>query len=308
MDVLLEAVGAARIPVVYSKRLIGVKEEDDQVTISFADGIQDTADILLGCDGIHSAVRRLYVDPECMPEYSGIANMYSIVPTVNLPPSASSIRNLNATLTTDGLFAVSPATSANDVLYWFFPREVPAPETSDARDGWEQRSKEGVANAITMMLELLGDADAEWTNLIRDIVRTTDTIRFYPIYKMPKGRPWYKGRCLLMGDAAHAMPPHASQGVSMALEDAFLLSKVLQSDLKIYESLELYEQKRKVRTEEMLRTAERNGTIREKIPLWRLRANELLMKAGLWVYETAKLDKLGLGQRPLVYDVEKEDI
>lgn len=308
MDILLEAVESAGISVSYGKKLTNIEEKDNQVIASFADGLKDTADLVLGCDGIHSAVRKLYVDPECVPEYSGIANMYSMVPTANVSSAVLAIDNLNATLTPDGLFAVSPATNAKDLLYWFFSREVAVPSSDNARDGWEHQSKQEVDNAVQMMLSLFGDANAEWTNLIREIVSKTDTIRFYPIYKMPTGRPWYRGRCLIMGDAAHAMPPHASQGVSMALEDVFLLSKALQSDLELHESFELYEKKRKVRTEEMLRAAERNGKVREKLPPWRLRAKELLMKGGLWVYETANLGKLGVGQRPLAYDVEEEDL
>lgn len=308
MDVLLEATAEANIPIHFCKRLTKIEDSADVVTAVFADGTQDSADLLLGCDGIHSAVRNLYVDPGCVPKYSGIANMYSMVATANLPPAAATIDQLNATLTTDGLFAVSPATNARDTLYWFFSREVPMPETDDVRDGWEQRSKSEVQNAIEMVLGLFGTANSEWTNLIRDLVKSTEVIRFYPVYKLAPGRPWCKGRCLLLGDAAHAMPPHASQGVSMAIEDTFLLSKALQTDVPLYESLQAFEQKRKVRTEEMLRTAERNGTIREKIPQRRLKANELFMRGGLWVYETANLAKFGIGQRPLPYDVEEEDL
>ncbi|ETS80717.1 hypothetical protein PFICI_08246 [Pestalotiopsis fici W106-1] len=308
MDVLLEATAEAKIPILYGKRLAKIEDGANEVTAIFADGTQDSADLVLGCDGIHSAVRKLYVDPDCIPEYSGIANMYSMVSTANLPPSAAAIDQLNATLTTDGLFAVSPATNARDTLYWFFSREVPMPETHDVRDGWEHRSQSEVQNAIKMMLGLFGDADSDWTNLIRDIVKSTDVIRFYPVYKLPPGRPWCKGRCLILGDAAHAMPPHASQGVSMAIEDIFLLSKALQNDLPLHGSLQAFEKKRKIRTEEMLRTAERNGTIREKVPQWRLKANEFFMRGGLWVYETANLGKLGIGQKALAYDVEEEDI
>lgn len=48
-------------------------------------------------------------------------------------------------------------------------------------------------------------------------------------FRLPLGGKWSKGRWLLLGDAAHAMQPHAGQGVSMALEDAFLLSRLLQA-------------------------------------------------------------------------------
>ena len=51
--------------------------------------------------------------------------------------------------------------------------------------------------------------------------------QFYPIYRLLLGGMWSRGRCLLLRDAAHAMSPHVGQGVSMALEDVFLLSRLL---------------------------------------------------------------------------------
>lgn len=156
-------------------------------------------------------------------------------------------------------------------------------------------------------LDLLGDANSEWVNTLKEVVHKTDVMKFYPIFKIPTGRPWSKGRCLIMGDAAHAMPPHASQGVSMALEDVFLFSKLLTQDSKdLGELLQAYESKRKTRTEQMLKTAERNGDVRKKKTSLRLRVNELAISSGLWVFEKVGLDKFGIGQGPLAYDVEEE--
>jgi hypothetical protein len=82
--------------------------------------------MLLGCDGIHSAVRSLYVDPAVVPEYTGISTMYGFVLTSDLPPS--SITNVyGATFTPHGLFGVIPCTAAGDVLYWLLSYEVPIP-------------------------------------------------------------------------------------------------------------------------------------------------------------------------------------
>ncbi|KZL79795.1 6-hydroxynicotinate 3-monooxygenase [Colletotrichum incanum] len=308
MDVLLDAVKKADIPIHYAKAIQSIEEKDNKVTARFVDGTSDTADFLLGCDGIHSGVRRLYVDPECEPEYSGFSNMYSLVPTSETSPAARSVRTLTATLTSNGLFALTPATPNCDLLYWFFSREVPLPPVGDVRDGWEERGKTEANSFKNTLLDLLGKEKSEWTDMVRDIIWNTQSVQFYPIYKMPRGRPWSRGRCLVIGDAAHAMPPHASQGVSMALEDVFLFSKLLKSDIyRIDDGLQAYEKKRKARTEQMLDAAERNGSVRKQTTPWRLRASELAISGGLWVYKMAGLEKLGLGQKPLAYDVEEEE-
>ncbi|WYZ38254.1 hypothetical protein EsH8_III_000168 [Colletotrichum jinshuiense] len=308
MDVLLGAAKKADIQIHYSKALQSIEEKDDKITVRFGDGTEDTADFLLGCDGIHSTVRQLYVDPDCTPVYSGFSNMFSLVSTGSLSPAASSVKTLSATLTSDGLFALTPTTPACDLLYWFFSREVPLPTTGNVRDGWQEQGKKEADTYKSTLLGLIGNEKSAWTDTVRDVIEKTKAIQFYPIYKMPGGRPWSKGRCLIIGDAAHAMPPHASQGVSMALEDVFLFSKLLKSSFpRIEDALMAYERKRKFRTEQMLDVAERNGSVRKQTAPWRLRANELAISGGLWVYKKAGLDKFGLGQKPLAYDVEEEE-
>ncbi|KAH8886551.1 FAD/NAD(P)-binding domain-containing protein [Thozetella sp. PMI_491] len=306
VDVLLEAIGKTGIPIHNGKHLVGIEEKDDQVLVSFSDGAQDSADLLLGCDGIHSAVRRLHVDSECVPEYSGIANMYSLISASELPPTASALKGLNTTLTSDGLIAISP-TSPNGDLYWFFSRQVALPATEDAHEGWEERGKQETETWKSTLLGLFGPEQSEWNGVLRSVVEKTESIKFYPIYKVPTNTNWFKGHCLLLGDAAHAMPPHASQGVSMALEDVFLLSKMLEKPWgRLEDGLREYEQKRKARTKDVLHTAEQNGTIRQKTTPWGLWAKEKVISGGLHAHKALGLDKMGLHQKYLVYDVENE--
>lgn len=307
MDVLLNAAESEDIFIHFGKTLTHIEEKDHQVTAHFADGTTDTADFLLGCDGIHSSVRRLYVDPEQKPEYTGISNMYSLLPIDGLPTSEP-ISDLNATLTSDGLFALTPATPTGSILYWFFSREIPLPESDDDRDGWEARGKSEVEGFKSNLLRLLGDQPSEWVDLLRRVLHKTEVVRFYPIYKLPSGRPWFRGRCLIIGDAAHAMPPHASQGASMALEDVFLFSKLLKTDCtSLEDALAVYVTKRKLRTDAMLKTAERNSAVRKQTAPWRVRANELAISGGLWLYRLVGLERLGIGQKDWTYDVESEE-
>ncbi|KAF2009634.1 FAD/NAD(P)-binding domain-containing protein [Aaosphaeria arxii CBS 175.79] len=306
MDILLDAASKANIPIHFGKRITKIEETDYTVTASFSDGSQEDADFVIGADGIHSSVRKIYVDPECMPVYSGIANVFSLLSTSELSKSPPEIEGLNATLTANGMFGLSPANPTHDLLYWFFSREVDIPINTD-RDGWEERGKKELEEGKANMLGLLGDDQCEWLEFLRDVIDKTDAFKFYPIYKVPTGRPWHKGRVLIIGDAAHAMPPHASQGVSMALEDVFLLSNLLHSGrFSVEDSLRIYEEKRRPRTESMLHTAEKNGDIRKEKGPWELWANGFAITAGLWFYKTAGLQRLGLGQKPLAYDVEDE--
>jgi 2-polyprenyl-6-methoxyphenol hydroxylase-like FAD-dependent oxidoreductase len=90
VEVLLEAIHEAQIPVHYNKRITAVVDTGDGVKVTFSDGSSDIGDLLLGCDGIHSSVRRIYVDPIQVPEYSGFAGIGSIVPASALSEPAAS--------------------------------------------------------------------------------------------------------------------------------------------------------------------------------------------------------------------------
>ena len=112
IDVLLKAAEKENIPIYFGKRMVGISEDDKEVTVTFSDGTTATADLLLGCDGIHSDVRRLHVNPTVSPEYSGISNMFTILPTSRLTRGEEAISPaLHGTLTPEGLLGVMPCTA-----------------------------------------------------------------------------------------------------------------------------------------------------------------------------------------------------
>ena len=309
LEVLMEATQKAGIPIHFGKKLVKIEENANGVTTTFSDSTSDTADLLIGCDGIHSIVRKTYVDPETVPEYSGISNVFSIVPTSQLPSAARSLQGINATLTTDGLIALTPCTVSQDNIYWFFSREVKMPSEGNTRDGWEHHGKKEVDEFKTTMNGFMKDLQGEWGDMLRRVVNQTSVVKFYPVFRLPLGGVWSKGRCLIIGDAAHAMQPHASQGVSMALEDVFFLSRLLQkTDYSLNDVFRVYDERRRPRVNEMVRTAERNGGVRKSTSSWRLAVNETVASGALWAYQAFNMDKLGLGQKPLAYDIEEENL
>jgi 2-polyprenyl-6-methoxyphenol hydroxylase-like FAD-dependent oxidoreductase len=311
VDVLTDATQKRGVPIYYGKQMVAIKECAQEVTVNFLDGAVDTGDLLLGCDGIHSKVRTLYVDPEFAPEYTNISTIYSLLPTADLPMLATSVTCVNATLTPDGLFALMPCTASGDSLFWFFSHEVPIPATGNTRDGWEEENRKEVERFKSTILHVLKDVRGEWGSLLNDVVKLTKAVKFYPVFRLPLGGNWSKGRCLLLGDAAHAMQPHAGQGVSMAAEDVFLLLRLLEApSLSLSDVFERFNRIRRPRVEKFFKLAERNGESRRRTGPLAQRLKELAAWTLISVSNSCNLQKWGgwQGQKDLVYDIDEVEI
>lgn len=309
IDVLYGAARKAGIQIHFGRKLVEIEEGDRQVTAIFSDGTRGTADFLLGCDGVSSNVRKLYVDPDIQPEYSGVTDIYSLIPTSDRPTPAGMLSGLHVTFTGAGMFAITSATRSSDENYWFFSTASPSPVLRGTSEGREKQKQRHADHAQKILRDALKGIQGEWGDLLRDFAEKSKTVRFHPIFTLPLGGVWHRGRCLLLGDAAHAMSPHASQGVSMALEDVFLLSRLLnRSSLPLKDVFKTYDQKRRPRIEEIYRTAKDNGKMRKKTGPWRLWLNELILTVVLYCYGALNLQKLGIGQKAMVYDIEKEEL
>ncbi|KFX87941.1 hypothetical protein V490_07942 [Pseudogymnoascus sp. VKM F-3557] len=309
-DVLLGAANKAEIPIHYNKRLTAVEESEGGVTVRFSDGTTDTADLLLGCDGIHSSVRRLYVDPQQLPEYSGLSAIGSIVPTSVLSESAAAdIRGMNVTLTQEGMFLAMTCTASDNEIFWGFQMEIPEPKFGDSKDGRDLRREEELGAFRIKLQELLERAGSEWVGTMSELVNKSSVMGLIPIYKLPTGGTWFKGRCLLIGDAAHAMQPHAGQGISTALEDGFLLARLLKDTSRsLNDVYERFDQIRRPRVEEIHRIAGNNMQIRKRAGPWGLWFKEL----GIWAYfgatSTLGFSKKVSTHKHLIYDIGDEKL
>jgi 2-polyprenyl-6-methoxyphenol hydroxylase-like FAD-dependent oxidoreductase len=306
--ILIEASHRASIPIHYNKRVTSIEESKEKVNVVFSDGSMDSADYLFGCDGIHSAVRRLYVDPDRAPVYTGLAGIGGIMPTSRLSLKAvDSLKGCDVTMTDKGIFITTKCTAKGDEIYWGYQKETPLPEKGDIRDGWEVQAKEEVKEFQNQCLNVLQDCRGDWGENLKALVRNATTVKLYPIYTLPLAGSWSRGRVLTLGDAAHAMPPHAGQGVGMAAEDAFLLARILkkQDEFPSIESaFGQYEEIRRPRTDELSTHSFNNVKVRKNTSPWGLWLNEIgiyLYLRGAWVMG---LVSWGSRQHHLLYDIE----
>jgi 2-polyprenyl-6-methoxyphenol hydroxylase-like FAD-dependent oxidoreductase len=309
VDVLLEAANEAGIEIRFDKRVTQIDDRADGVTVTFKDGSTDTSDVLLGCDGIHSFVRRSWVDPAQTSEYSGLAGLGSVIAGSDLSPETrAQTLGLEATMTEEGLIAVTRCTQSSGDLYWFFTKEVPIPASGD-RDGWEVQGKDEVEGFKAPLLKILEKAQGEWGDSLREIVSKTSVVKFYPIHRLHPGGTWSKGRCILVGDAAHAMSPHAGQGVSMALEDVFLLSRLLKDNSRpLNQVREKYDEIRRPRVNAIFDLAAENGKSRKKAGPWGLWLKESVASVALNLSWALGVERLGFRQKHLIYDIDEVEL
>ncbi|OJJ76881.1 hypothetical protein ASPBRDRAFT_201956 [Aspergillus brasiliensis CBS 101740] len=318
---LRDAAQARHIPIHYGKQLTSIDEHGgDRVTVTFSDGTSDTASLLLGCDGIHSTVRRLYVDPEMKPVYSGFGAISAIVDDID-SQERKDATCLHSTITPQGMVATAPC--AADQTFWFFSKEVPLPpatDSGDERDGWSLYRQNELAEWRSSLSSVLDCMEGQWGQYMRQLVDSSKDLHFYPHYRLPLGGRWFvpsgtgRGsppRTLLLGDAAHAVQPHAGQGVALAVEDVLLLSGLLtQYQAGKYMALEevfgRFDRIRRPRIEQINELASRNGRMRRNQSPWLVWFKEWYMWFMLHINRFWGMSMSGVSNGDILYDVEAE--
>src|SRR4029434_3942671 len=80
----------------------------------------------------------------------------------------------------------------------------------------------------------------------------------WSLYYRPPIATWSTRRATLLGDAVHATLPYLAQGAAMAIEDAAVLTRALQSTDSVADALQLYEGNRIARTSRLVKASDRS--------------------------------------------------
>jgi salicylate hydroxylase len=242
MEALVEAINKTpNISMKCGMRAKGIEEDDSGVTMFFADGTSSCGDLLIGCDGVHSFTRNYHVDPERNQVYTGLANAFGFVPLAEDQPVHFEVSALN--FARRGMLLTSYYEHTKRSGYVGAIIEVP---DVGSIDGWKARggAQESVRNNIT---ERFREAVLP---AVHTFVRDAKDWFIWPIYSLPPLGKWATGRTILLGDAAHAMPPQG-ESTGIVLEDGILLARCLlrkqamQGSIK--EAFDAYEKLRRAR-------------------------------------------------------------
>jgi 2-polyprenyl-6-methoxyphenol hydroxylase-like FAD-dependent oxidoreductase len=214
------------IPITYGVKFSHIISEDGNgVSFAFTDGTHVTADILAGTDGIHSTVRK-YIAPEVVPEYSGsVAVTCALARNVLEYPSNISAKDYPMPVAIhdkNGAFVMAPQNIEGSEVLAGTQRAYPEQD----RAGWDAllADREG-------LLELFRQGYESWSKIVQSALDNVplNTLAIWPYYVVPKLESWFSAnkRVIILGDAAHAIPPTAGQGASQGFEDAFTLAALL---------------------------------------------------------------------------------
>jgi 2-polyprenyl-6-methoxyphenol hydroxylase-like FAD-dependent oxidoreductase len=198
------------IEFIFNNSITALNETADNMQVTFKDGSQHTFDLVLGCDGIHSAVRKIWFGDE--KEYIHFLQAYFSISIANkLLIEQKTMQMYNVP---DKAIILNAYNNKTDIIFCFFSEEkIPY----DYRNEEEQRK---------IILDKFSGESWRTAELLTEI---KETQRFYfdkfCQIKMPS---WTKGRVALIGDAGYCASPAAGMGASLAIIGAAAIADALQ--------------------------------------------------------------------------------
>ncbi|KAI0125315.1 hypothetical protein BJ170DRAFT_727223 [Xylariales sp. AK1849] len=205
------------ITVSCGKRTMDIKETADNVTITFEDGNTCTGDILMGCDGIHSVTRLKHVDPGRKETYTGVCNAFGFASIDQGYPVHFDCTAIN--FARRGMLLTSYHSPEKDSIYVGALMEI---ADIASKDGWKQVGGDA-EKSRTELLSRFGDAKPPCIKLL---IQQAQDLYMWPVYTLSKDGQWSTSRCMLLGDAAHAMPPQG-ESTGIVFEDTVIFSRCL---------------------------------------------------------------------------------
>jgi 2-polyprenyl-6-methoxyphenol hydroxylase-like FAD-dependent oxidoreductase len=225
----------------FGRRCTGYVDHGDRIALQFDDGSTAEADLVIGADGVHSAVRR-QMRPDIRIRYAGQTCFLGLA-TLRLADVER--RMCRETWGAGIRFGYSAV--AEDIVYWF------APVNSS------RRRRDDPASAIEKLKSKLRDFPPP----VVDIVSATPApaVIQIDIQDIAPVNPLGRGRVVLIGDAAHAMTPNLGQGGAQAVEDAYTFAECIGQYAEPSLAIREYQKRRWRKVSRIVRTSRWYGRI-----------------------------------------------
>ena len=225
-------------------RATGYSESDSGVQVRFANGATADGDLLVGADGIKSAIRAQIVG-ETPATYTGYVAWRLLVPRSKLPADI---------MERVGVVWCGPKNHA--VVYWLCSGDVLNFVGIPERDAWEEESWTQRRPWEELKADYVG-----WHPKVQAILDAADRNECYR-WALNNRKPifdWSTRRATLLGDAAHPTLPFLAQGAVMAIEDAAVLARALEGSATVSDAINLYQRNRTARTARIVNESTEHG-------------------------------------------------
>jgi salicylate hydroxylase len=217
----------------------------------FTDGSEVEADVIIGADGIHSAVRASLFGPDA-PRFTGKICWRCLVPVDAVPGGLP---------TTDNTTWLGPHGAV--VVYLVRRGELVNVVAHYDNDTWTEESWIRECDRADVIENYKG-----WHESLLRLFAASERHYKWALYDRDPLRQWTKGRITILGDAAHPMLPYLGQGACQAMEDGVVLAAALEHADDPSAALMLYERVRLPRARRVVLTARERGEDNHLVSPW----------------------------------------
>ena len=237
-EILSTRVREAGVTVRLGQSLASFTQDDSGVNVVMTDGSSARYDLVVGADGIYSKMRLMLFPDAPKPRFTGQGCWRFVAPR---PPEVE-----RAEIYFGGPVKLGLAPISQKEIYVYILEHAPgnpwfAPETH-------------VAHLDALMVPFGGNVPA-----LRAGLTTDSQIVYRPLECLLMPSPWFDGRVVLIGDAAHATTPHLASGAGLAAEDGLVLADEIAKNTNVSEALQSFMARRYERARLVIETSVRIG-------------------------------------------------
>lgn len=235
-----------------SARVVGYENDHNGATVTVRspsggyEGVHGS--VLIGADGIHSAVRAQMYPEDGEPSWSGrILWRATTTAAPYLDGATMVLSGHEATKFVSYPISVADPDTGEATLNWIAQR------TFDLSEGYNKEDYTREAR-IEDFLHAYDGWSFSWLDDLETLVRGAERIYEYPMVDRDPLPAWTDGNATLLGDAAHVMYPVGSNGASQAIVDARKLGRAFLDHGVGAAALHAYEDEMRPATERMILT------------------------------------------------------